>query len=89
MAYQRVSYDHRPKEMTLWNMGLIKQTFLSRNPFDVTGARAAGLHAFWVDRSKTGWLDKISPEGHDFSPDKVVASLQEIVDFLENYVVHT
>ncbi|KAH9913840.1 HAD-like domain-containing protein [Fomitopsis serialis] len=32
---------------------------VSGNPFDVTGARAAGLGAFWVDRAGGGWKDQI------------------------------
>ena len=54
----------------------------SSNPFDVTGARAIGLSAFWVDRSGTGWLDRISPDGHDLAPHKVIKDLREIVAFL-------
>lgn len=32
---------------------------VSANPFDVVGARAAGLRAAWVDRAGTGWVDQL------------------------------
>lgn len=33
---------------------------LSANPFDVVGARAAGLRAAWIDRAGTGWVDSLA-----------------------------
>ncbi|KAH8096771.1 haloacid dehalogenase [Cristinia sonorae] len=53
---------------------------VSGNPFDVTGARAAGLNAIWVDRRSSGWTDRIAPVGYDWSPTKIVQSLEDIVD---------
>lgn len=32
---------------------------VSSNPFDVVGARAAGLNAVFVDRSDKGWTDRL------------------------------
>ena len=50
-----------------------------RNPFDVTGARSAGLQAIWVDRPGKGWVDRASR----FEPSKVVRSLGEIAEFVK------
>ncbi|KAL4252388.1 HAD-like hydrolase superfamily protein [Abortiporus biennis] len=52
---------------------------VSGNPFDVTGARAAGLQAIWVDRLETGWLDEISAE---LKPTKIVHNLGQITEFV-------
>lgn len=32
---------------------------VSANAFDVVGARAAGVRAVWVDRTGTGWVDRL------------------------------
>lgn len=39
---------------------------ISANPFDVVGARAAGLRAAWVDRAGTGWVDKLGDVMSEF-----------------------
>jgi 2-haloacid dehalogenase len=46
---------------------------ISSNPFDVIGAKSAGMNAAWVKRSSTAIFD---PWGID--PDLVVASLSEL-----------
>ncbi|MDR5865527.1 haloacid dehalogenase type II [Halomonas koreensis] len=50
---------------------------ISSNPFDVLGARHAGLHAAWVRRSPEAPFD---PWGLD--PDLTVADLEALVDAL-------
>ncbi|THG95991.1 hypothetical protein EW026_g5757 [Hermanssonia centrifuga] len=52
---------------------------VSGNPFDVTGARSAGLNAIWVDRADKGWKDRAD----EYKPSKVVNGLLEIVDLME------
>ncbi|KAH7012510.1 uncharacterized protein B0I36DRAFT_339504 [Microdochium trichocladiopsis] len=32
---------------------------ISANPFDVVGAKAAGLRAAWIDRAGKGWVDRL------------------------------
>ncbi|KAJ1324140.1 2-haloacid dehalogenase [Microdochium nivale] len=32
---------------------------VSANPFDVVGAKAAGLRAAWIDRGGKGWIDRL------------------------------
>ncbi|EXJ85723.1 haloacid dehalogenase, type II [Capronia coronata CBS 617.96] len=70
---QRV--DKVGQESSLW--------LVTANPFDVTGARAAGIQAAWVDRAGTGWQDKLG-EG----PTVVVRSLEEVADAVEKYTVN-
>ena len=50
----------------------IKRVFF-RNPFDVSGARAQGMNAIWVDRAKKGWTDQLG-----LGPTKIVNDLREI-----------
>lgn len=50
---------------------------ISSNPFDVIGARAAGMQVAWVDRSG-GLFDTL-----DEPPDMVVGTLVELADRLE------
>ena len=48
---------------------------VSGNPFDVVGARSAGLNAAWVDRAGNGWQDKLGQE-----PTKIIRGLGDLVD---------
>lgn len=48
---------------------------VSSNPFDIAGARLAGLQTAWVDRAGQGWTDKLGYEPHI-----IVRSLEELVD---------
>src|SRR6266700_7661267 len=50
---------------------------ISSNPFDVIGARNAGMQAAWIDRSG-GLFDPL-----DARPDMVVSTLLELADRLE------
>ncbi|KZT03644.1 haloacid dehalogenase [Laetiporus sulphureus 93-53] len=54
---------------------------VSGNPFDVTGARAAGLGAFWVDRSGKGWTDQL-PLPENIGPMRIVRDLGEVVEIV-------
>lgn len=51
-----------------------------RNPFDVVGARNAGMQAIWVDRAGTGWIDRAAAH----TPSRVVRSLGEIVEVVKH-----
>jgi len=53
---------------------------VSGNPFDVTGARAVGMHAAWVDRAGNGWQDKLG-----LGPTVVVKSLKEVAEAVEKH----
>ncbi|KAI0918234.1 hypothetical protein AcV7_007034 [Taiwanofungus camphoratus] len=57
---------------------------VSGNPFDVTGARAAGLGAIWVDRARTGWKDQIPLPHEGLGPMKIVHNLEEIATLVGN-----
>ncbi|KAI9847279.1 MAG: hypothetical protein M1837_002865 [Sclerophora amabilis] len=51
---------------------------VSGNPFDVVGARNAGMQAVWVDRPGHGWTDRLlKPETG--KPTVVVKGLDEVV----------
>ncbi|KAI1170053.1 haloacid dehalogenase [Nemania sp. FL0916] len=49
---------------------------VSANPFDVVGARAAGLKAAFIDRSGKGWIDRL--DGPD-TPSLVARGVDEAV----------
>jgi len=49
---------------------------VSCNPFDITGARAAGLNAIWIDRAGKGWMDQLG------EPTKIIRSLEELPEFV-------
>lgn len=55
-----------------------------RNPFDVTGARAAGLGAFWVDRAAKGWTDQLPLPLNGTGPLKIVHSLSDLAAVVES-----
>jgi 2-haloacid dehalogenase len=55
----------------------MKALKLVSNPFDVTGAVAAGLKAIWVDRSRKGWIDQLGKPTH------IVGGLDEIPQLVE------
>lgn len=50
---------------------------ISGNPFDITGARAVGMQACWVDRAGNGWQDALI-EGELGRPSVIVRSLEEV-----------
>ncbi|KAK6349846.1 hypothetical protein TWF696_006110 [Orbilia brochopaga] len=59
--------------------GIDEVVLISANPFDVSGAQAAGMTAVWVDRAGKGWHDALT----DKPPKNVVASLEELKGILE------
>ncbi|KAI2788658.1 hypothetical protein POX_e06679 [Penicillium oxalicum] len=54
---------------------------ISGNPFDVVGARHAGMNAIWVDRAGHGWQDAAIPE---LQPSAIVKSLEQVHDHLKD-----
>jgi len=62
---------------------------VSGNPFDVVGARAAGMQAAWVDRAgghhgKGGWNDKLG-ELASGGPTIIVSGVEEAVSEIGNW----
>jgi 2-haloacid dehalogenase len=62
---------------------------VSGNPFDVVGARAAGLQAVWVDRAgghhgKGGWTDKLGDLASG-GPTIIVKSVEEAVSAVRKW----
>jgi 2-haloacid dehalogenase len=61
---------------------------VSGNPFDIVGARAAGLNAIWINRKggKRGWEDGLV-EGEKGRPTEVVSQLHEAVVTVMSHAV--
>jgi 2-haloacid dehalogenase len=74
--YLAQTMDMAGQESQMW--------LVSGNPFDVTGARAVGMQAAWVDRAGNGWQDKLSLE-----PTVVVKSLEEVAAAVEEHARKT
>ncbi|KAJ5551311.1 hypothetical protein N7461_006009 [Penicillium sp. DV-2018c] len=71
----KASYEHLAKQTGQAQMS--KLWLVSSNPFDIVGARHAGMQAIWVDRAGAGWKDAAAP---DLRPTAIVHSLEHIVD---------
>ena len=69
--------DMAGKEDQIW--------LISGNPFDVTGARAIGMQAAWVDRAGNGWQDQLL----GLKPTVVVRSLEEVAAVVEEHAHKT
>jgi len=52
---------------------------VTSNPFDVVGARAAGMKAAWVDREGKGWLDALVPQEVG-GPTLIVKRIEEAIE---------
>ncbi|KAI9728429.1 MAG: hypothetical protein M1828_003830 [Chrysothrix sp. TS-e1954] len=52
---------------------------ISGNPFDVVGAKAAGMRACWVDRTGDGWCDGLV-EGIEGRPDAIARDLGGVLE---------
>jgi 2-haloacid dehalogenase len=74
--YLAQAMDMVGREDSMW--------LVSGNPFDVTGARAIGMQAAWVDRVGTGWQDKLG-----LGPTAVVRSLEEVASVVEEHARKT
>ena len=66
---------------------------VSGNPFDVVGARAAGIQAAWVDRTGKGWTDRLgsiiggaAAEGPTIVVDGVEGAVMGIKKWVEKNV---
>jgi 2-haloacid dehalogenase len=62
---------------------------VSGNPFDVVGARAAGMQAAWIDRAgghhgKGGWTDKLG-EMASGGPTVIVKGVEEAVNEIRKW----
>ncbi|KAJ5710053.1 hypothetical protein N7493_009645 [Penicillium malachiteum] len=70
------TYEHLAQVVGKTPMQLGDIWLISANPFDVAGARNAGLNAIWIDRAAKGWQDSVSI---DLKPTAIVHSLEQIV----------
>ncbi|RYC65014.1 hypothetical protein CHU98_g1196 [Xylaria longipes] len=55
---------------------------VSANPFDIVGAKAAGLQAAFIDRPGKGWIDRLD-ETH--KPSLVAVSVDKAIQSILNY----
>jgi 2-haloacid dehalogenase len=58
---------------------------VSGNPFDVVGANVFGMKTCWVDRSGTGWVDRLV-QGDKGRPTVIVKGLNEVVGKVEGFL---
>ncbi|KAI1331518.1 haloacid dehalogenase [Xylariaceae sp. FL0255] len=56
---------------------------VSANPFDIAGARAAGLRAAFIDRPGKGWMDRLVDEKR--APSVVARSVDEAVQSIIDF----
>ncbi|KAJ5736846.1 uncharacterized protein N7483_001971 [Penicillium malachiteum] len=70
------TYEHLAQVVGKTPTQLGEIWLISANPFDIAGARNAGLNAIWVDRAAKGWQDTVSA---DLKPTAIVHSLEQIV----------
>lgn len=77
-------YRHLAEKLGKGTGSMADIWLVSGNPFDVIGARMAGMQACWVDRGGNGWIDQLvqSDEGR---PSVTVRELGEVVDAVKNY----
>lgn len=72
------TYDHLLKAVR--KEGSPEHVWLvSGNPFDIVGARAAGLQAAWIDRVGKGWVDCLGDVIGDIKPTVVVSGVDKAI----------
>ena len=73
----RVVYDAFAKQHGRGNSAAC--VLISSNPFDVIGAKAAGWHAIWVQRTAQNVFDP-----WELQPDATITSLQQLQDAVQS-----
>jgi 2-haloacid dehalogenase len=71
------SYKHLAQKVGKQPSQMNEMWLISGNPFDIVGARNAGMNAIWVDRASKGWQDTAVPE---LQPTAIVHSLEQILE---------
>lgn len=74
-------YEHLQREATSQGDRMAKAAvwLVTANPFDVVGAKAAGMRAAWVDRDGTGWVDQLGDIIHDATAKKQKLDLKPTI----------
>ncbi|KAJ5677647.1 HAD-like domain-containing protein [Penicillium maclennaniae] len=70
------SYKHLAGKVGKQSSQMNEMWLISGNPFDIIGARNAGMNAIWVDRTNKGWQDSAVPT---LQPTAIVHSLEQIL----------
>lgn len=82
----RETYMHLARKVGLED-DLERIWLVSGNPFDIVGAKTAGLNAIWVNRrDQRGWEDGLM-EGEKGRPTEVVTKLEEVVPAVLSHAV--
>lgn len=75
------AYHHLAEKVGTGDLGSI--WLISSKPFDIVGARAAGLKAAWVDRIGLGWLDRLGDLVGGKGPSIVVRGVDDALREIE------
>jgi len=76
----RETYKHLAEKVGKQPSQMDQIWLISGNPFDIVGARNAGMNAIWIDRANKGWQDASVPDLH---PTAIVHSLEQIVEEID------
>lgn len=74
----RNSYTHLRKRVGK-EEGADDLWLVSANPFDVIGAKAAGLRVAWIDRAGKGWADRLGDVIGGLKPDIIANGVDKAV----------
>jgi 2-haloacid dehalogenase len=77
----RACYEHLAQQTGKDPSQMSNLWLVSGNPFDIVGARSAGMRAIWVDRVGAGWKDGAT----DLRPTAIVHSLEHILKEIQNW----
>lgn len=79
-------YEHLAKKVgkKTTKEDMASMWLVSGNPFDVVGAKAAGMQAAWVDRAGKGWTDRLG-ELAAGGPTLVVKGVEEAVEGIRKW----
>ena len=70
------TYTHLAEKVGKSRSEMGDMWLVSGNPFDVIGARTAGMQAAWIDRVGRGWIDSAVPEK---GPTVVIRDLRDLI----------
>jgi 2-haloacid dehalogenase len=76
----RACYEHLAKQTGQDPSHMSNLWLVSGNPFDIVGARSAGMRAIWVDRMGVGWKDGAT----DLRPTAIAHSLEHALQEIQS-----
>ena len=69
-------YEYLAEQMGKKRSEMGDMWLVSGNPFDIVGARSAGMNAAWIDRPGDGWVDSLDDQ---LRPSIISRSLKDLV----------